>query len=174
MGNYTRRQLSAAAAFTIFCHAEIENYLESWSSALVDKAEQNWKSGKTTRILVHLCTFHKGRENVSNVPANDIWSEPVLESIRKHRGVITSNKGIKEANVCNLFVPLGFDVRQIDVILLGDLTAFGAIRGDYAHQSHSVHIGTHVDPFEKKAKADKLVALLEELDRDLTVHFSTH
>jgi hypothetical protein len=172
-GNYTRKQLSSAAAYTVFCHAEIEHFLESWSAKLVDHAEINWNTRKATRPLVHLCTFHKGREGITEVPPNDIWNVPIYDAIRKHREIIKKNNGIKESNVCSLLAPIGFDVTNIDVVLLGDLTAFGAIRGDYAHQSHRAHLGAGIDPFDRKTKVQNLLALLSPLDQDLNTYFTS-
>lgn len=172
-GNYTRRQMSAAAAYTIFCHAEFESFLEGWAFAITEFADVNWKAKRSTRPLTHLCTFHEGRKELSSVPPKDIWSEMINKAIKQHRGIISQNNGIKENNVCKLFAPVGFDVRKIDTVLLGDLSAFGAIRGDHAHQSHRLQIGKTFDPFDRQAKAEALLTLLADLDIELNTYLAS-
>jgi hypothetical protein len=167
-GDYTRRQLSFAAAYTVFCHAEFENYFEQWASLFVSKSDDAWKNKKLDRQLLHLSTFHEGRSELTNIPSKDIWSDLILKCIIQHRGVIRGNHGIKESNICKLFAPLGFDVRKIDSILLGDLGAFGQMRGDYAHGSHRSFLGMAFDPFSRKQKAEGIVVALEDLDEVFT------
>ena len=166
-GNYTTRQMSAAAAYTMFSHAEFESYLEGWAREIVDFAEGQRHAGRVTRPLAHLCTFHKGRGELAEVPSVDVWSEQFVSAIRQHRDIITKNHGIKETNVCKLLAPVGFDLRRIDRVLLGDLDAFGTLRGDHAHQSHKMQRGIAFDPFDRKAKAESLVGLLANLDQEL-------
>ncbi len=172
-GNYTRRQMSAAAAYTIFCHAEFESFLEGWALTITDFADKNWKTKRSTRPLTHLCTFHEGRKELSSVPPKDVWSEVIAKVINQHRYVIGQNHGIKESNICKLFSPIGFDVRKIDTVLLGDLTAFGVIRGDHAHQSHRLQIGKTFDPFDRQKKAEDLLTLLAALDVELSSYLAS-
>jgi len=172
-GDYTRRQLSMAAAYTVFCHAEIETYVEGWATAFTDFAENKWKSGQATRPLVHLCTFHEGRNALSNVPSKDVWNEVVHKAIAKHRGIISSNHGIKEANVCELLSPIGFNTTSVDSVLLADLSAFGTLRGDYAHKSLKVQVGTIFDPFDRRNKVKALELLLATLDAQLALYLAS-
>jgi hypothetical protein len=169
-GDYTIRQMSMASSYTVFCHAEIETYLEDWASFFVDIALAEWKNKRVTRPLVHLCTFHEGRGDLTGVPKTDVWSELVFQSIRRHKSTVAANNGIKEQNVCRLFAPVGFDVRDIDPILLADLTAFGSIRGDHAHKGRAEQFGAGFDPFDRKAKAERLLTLLEPLDNQLCAY----
>jgi hypothetical protein len=169
-GNYTRRQMSAAGAYTMFCHAELESYFEGWSAQLTDFADTNWKAGRVTRPLAHLCTFHEGRNELTTLPRKDIWSEQFTLAILKHREVIKRNNGIKEKNICTLLAPVGFDVRKIDTVLIGDLNAFGAIRGGHAHQSHRTQMGMTFDPFNRQAKVISLVNAMVDLDDELILY----
>ena len=166
-GNYTRRQMSAAAAYTMFSHAEFENYLEGWVIEIVNFAEVERNAGRVTRPLAHLCTFHKGTGEVTKIPQGDIWSEQFVQAIKQHREIINKNHGIKEKNVCKLFAPIGFDVRRIDPILIADLDAFGTLRGDHAHRSHQMQVGITFDPFDRQAKAVSVVASLANFDNEL-------
>ena len=95
-GNYTGRQMSAAAAYTMFSHAEFENYLEGWVIEIVNFAEVERNAGRVTRPLAHLCTFHKGTGEVTKIPQGDIWSEQFVQAIKQHREIINKNHGIKE------------------------------------------------------------------------------
>lgn len=171
-GNYTKRQITMAAAYTVFCHGEFENFLEKWAKEFVDLADSKWHSSLATRPLVHLCTFHEGRNSPSSVPATDIWNEVVYRAIAKHRGVINGNHGIKEKNFCELLSPIGFDTTTVDNILLADLTAFGALRGQYAHSSHTALVGTIFDPFDRRTKVQGILALLLVLDGQLEAYFA--
>lgn len=167
-GDYTVRQLSMAAAYTIFCHGEIEAYMEGWATAFTDLAETSWRAKKATRPLVHLCTFHEGRKTPQSVPAKDIWNEVVFRAIAKQRGVIANNHGIKEQNICELLSPLGFDLTAVDGILLNDLSAFGTLRGQHAHSSHKAQIGTTFDPFDRRSKVRGLETLMLNFDNLLS------
>lgn len=167
LGNYTSRQLSAGAAYTLFCHAEIETFFETWAKTLLDLALTRWGAGTVSRPLLHVCTFHGGRNELSSVPSKDIWSELVVNSIRKQQAIVSNNNGIREANICRLLAPLGFDVRKLDGLLLNDLAAFSTIRGGHAHLTHSAQLLTVLDPFDRKKKVDSLIQLLEVLDTDL-------
>lgn len=171
-GNYTSRQLSMAAAYTMFCHAEFETYLEEWARIFVDHADREWQNRRASRPLVHLCTFHEGRNALNNVPSKDVWNEVVFKAIAKHRGIISANHGIKEANFCELLSPVGFDTTNVDSILLGDLTAFGTLRGYHAHNSHRAMAGTTFDPFDRKAKVQGIHSLLSVLDTQLAAFLS--
>lgn len=166
-GDYSDRQLSAGAAFTVFAHAEFESFLESWATTILQKSEANWKTGKIDRALAHLLMFREAAKSPGQVPKSDIWSEPCALALKAHEGVIGKNNGIREAHICGLLAPLGFDVRKIDPILLGDLTAFAAMRGNHAHQSYRLHIGQQFDPFDRQAKAKKLVSLLKDFDDEM-------
>jgi hypothetical protein len=171
-GNYTSRQLSMAAAYTVFCHAEIETFLEGWSRAFVDLADTAWKTRRATRPLVHICTFHEGRNALSNVPAKDVWNEVIGRAIAKQRGVIGANHGIKESNFCELLSPIGFDTTSVDSVLLADLSAFGTLRGHHAHNSYRAIIGTTFDPFDRRTKVQNLLALLLILDSQLEAYLA--
>ena len=173
LGNYTKRQLALAAAYTVFCHAEIEIYLESWANAFVDLADQKWKANTATRPLVHMCTFHEGRNSPSSVPSKDIWNEVIYKAIAKHRGIIKGNHGIKEENFCEMFSPLGIDTTSVDSILLNDLSAFGTLRGDHAHNSHTLLSGSTFDPFDRRTKVNGLLSLLLTLDGHLDLYYKS-
>ncbi|TRB03503.1 hypothetical protein EXN61_21835 [Agrobacterium tumefaciens] len=166
-GDYTARQLSSSAAYTLFCHAEFENYFERWAGEITDIVETSWNSKKATKPLVHLCAFLDARPEVQAIPSKDVWSEPIVLAIKRQRAAVKANHGIKEQNICRLFAPLGYDVRTIDAVLLGDLDAFGSLRGDYAHGPHGAIVKSGFDPFARKVKAEALMTSIQLLDHDL-------
>jgi hypothetical protein len=171
--DYSERQLSAGAAYTVFAHGEIESFIEDWAIAILDRAAQQWASGVTSRVLVHLLTFREASSLPDKLPSKNIWSAPCVEAIANHRGLIKRNNGIKEKYICKLFVPLGFDVRNIDLILLGDLDALASIRGDHVHQSYRSHLGQKFDPFDRQTKVTNIFALLSDLDNQLSAYYAT-
>lgn len=172
-GDYTPRQLTMAAAYTVFCHAEIETFLEGWATTFVEIADVHWRGNRATRPLVHICTFYEGRGALSIVPTKDVWNEVVGKALAKQRGVIGANHGIKESNFCELLSPVGFDTTTVDSVLLADLTAFGRLRGDHAHNSHTATIGTTFDPFDRRTKVQGLRTLLQTLDDQLSAYLAT-
>ena len=123
-----------------------------------------------SRTLFHLVTFGNAQGKPTQIPANDIWSEPAFIALKGHYAVIDKNNEIKEANLCNLFAPLGFDLRTVNSILVSDLNAFGTIRGAHAHQSYSVHLGQIFDPFDRQTKVANLELLLSDLDNQLLAY----
>ena len=166
-GAYTVTELSKASAYTLFCHAEFEIFVEGWATRILVRAKERWISGKATRPTVILSAMRSGRESIQTVPSKDIWSEMAMSSIQHHENVIRSNHGIREENICSLLGPLGVDLRNIDPILFGDMTAFGKIRGDHAHQAHKTQTKNLFDPFDRRSKALKIAGLLNDLDTAL-------
>jgi hypothetical protein len=172
LGNYDDRQLSAGAAYTIFAHAEIENFLESWAGRFVDRAEARWKIGRASRVLLHLISFIEAQAVPSEIPLKDIWKAPGFVALSRHRHLIEKNHGIAEKFICKLFAPIGFDLRGIDPILIGDMNAFAQIRGQHALKSYKVHLGQSFDPFDRQAKVAKIFTLLADLDGQLLAYLT--
>lgn len=173
LGDYTQRQLSAGAAFTVFAHAEFESFLEDWSSIILNRSKSRWANGSIDRCLAYLLAFREKATAPGQVPSCDIWGAPCTLALKSHEDTISKNNGIKESHVCNLFAPIGFDVRKIDQVLLGDMMAFAKLRGDHAHQSYKAHIAQQFDPFDRRAKAEKIVILLKDLDTEFISYLKT-
>lgn len=126
-----------------------------------------------SRPLLHLSSFNGGRNELSGIPKKDIWSEMIIDAVRRHQLLVKNNHGAREANICRLLGPVGFDVRKIDPVLLADLDAFATMRGVHAHQTHSAQLKTLLDPFDRKQKVESLIQLVSILDQDL-VGFETN
>lgn len=172
LGDYTDRQLSSGAAFTVFAHAEFESFVESWAGAILSRCEDRWNQGEIDRSLAYLLFFREKGSAPGQIPKTDVWSAPCRLAIRAHEDVIDKNNGVKESHLCNMFAPMGFDVRKFSEIMLGDLTAFSKMRGDHAHQSYKQHIGQQFDPFDRQVKARKIVVLLKDFDDEMIFYFS--
>lgn len=170
LGDYNERQLSAGAAYTVFAHAEFESYIECWASLILNRSKDRWASGKIDRCLSYLLAFREKTNAPGQVPKSDIWGEPCVLALKGHEDLISKSNGIKEAHICGLFAPMGFDVRKIDEVLLGDLMAFAKLRGDHAHQSYKTHLGQQFDPFDRKAKAEQIVVLLKDFDNEFIAY----
>ena len=171
--DYTPRQLSAGAAFTVFAHGEIESYVEDCSLAIIERAELLWKSGKLSRPIACLLSFREAATISDQVPTKDIWSAPLVQAIQSHKNVIGSNNGIRERHICKMYIPVGFDVRNIDPILIADLTAISSIRGDHAHQSYGKHIGQQFDPFDRQVKVMNAYKLLADFDTQCVAYLNS-
>lgn len=169
-GDYTRRQLSQAAAYTIFAHGEFEHFLEEWTSAVLDKIQKRGFNAGFSPFLAHLVAYREKIAVPSDTTTNNKWATNCGSAISEHFGVVRKNHGISEKHLCSLFIPIGIDVWSIDPILVSDLNAFSKIRGDHAHQSRKSHLGQQFDPFDRMAKANNIYTLLEPLDQMLQAH----
>lgn len=168
---YTERQLSQAAAYTVFAHGELEDFLEDWASEILDTIARKGFGLGFSPMLAHLLAYRRQSLTVlSQVPGNNAWQTEAGSAISGHGTAIRNNHGISERYVCALLMPLGVDVRAVNSILISDLNAFAKIRGDHAHQSRRVHLGQQFDPFDRLAKVNNIYALLLEFDEDLQKH----
>jgi hypothetical protein len=72
------------------------------------------------------------------------------------------NNGVKEGNVLQLLLPIGVPADQIDLQWLLALDAWGASRGEVAHNAKRVQ--TSLDPLEEWKTVGYLVSGLKEVD----------
>jgi len=155
-GNYTRRQLSLAAAYTVFAHGEFEDFIEEWATDILNKFDNRGHGYGASPMLVHLHLYRSAVAMPAQIPTANNWQTTFSAAIASHRAVINNNHGIREAHICRLLIPLGFDVAGIDVVLRGDLDAFASIRGNHAHHSTLAHLGQQFDPFDRLAKVNNI------------------
>jgi hypothetical protein len=172
-GGYTERQLSQAAAYTVFAHGEFEHFLEDWASEIVDAIAVKGFGPGFSPMLAHLMAYRPSLTVALQIPANNAWKTTAGSAINVHRTAIRNNHGISERYVCALLIPLGVDVISIDPILISDLNAFAKIRGDHAHQSLRVHLGQQFDPFDRLTKVNNIYSLLQPFDEDLQKHLNS-
>jgi len=169
-GGYTERQLSQAAAYTVFAHGEFEHFLEAWASEILDAIAVKGFGPGFSPMLAHLLAYRSSLTVPSQIPPNNAWHTSAGAAISGQRAAVRNNNGISERYVCALLMPLGVDVIGIDPILISDLNAFAKIRGDHAHQSLRVHLGQQFDPFDRLAKVNNIYSLLQPFDEDLQKH----
>lgn len=169
-GNYTRKQLSEAAAYTVFAHGEFENFLEDWATAIIDRIATKGYAAGFSPLLAHLIAYREKLSVPNDTAANNGWSTGCGAAVSAHRSAITHNHGIAEKHLCAMLIPLGVDVWSFDPILISDLTAFAKIRGDHAHQSRRAHLGQQFDPFDRMSKVNNIYSLLEPLDLAMQAH----
>ena len=169
-GGYTERQLSQAAAYTVFAHGEFEHFLEDWALEILYAIAVKGFGLGFSPMLAHLAAYRPSLTVPSQVPANNAWQTSAGSAINSHKAAIRNNHGIGERYVCALLIPLGIDVSAIDQILISDLNAFAKIRGDHAHQSRRAHLGQQFDPFDRLAKVNNIYSLLQPFDEDLQRH----
>ena len=169
-GGYTERQLSQAAAYTLFAHGEFEHFLEAWAAEILDAISMKGFGPGFSPMLAHLLGYRPPLTVPSQIPVNNAWQTSAGAAINGQRVTIRNNNGISERYVCALLIPLGVDVATIDPILISDLNAFAKIRGDHAHQSLSIHLSQQFDPFDRLAKVNNIYSLLQPFDEDLQKH----
>ena len=170
LAGYAERHLSQAAAYTVFAHGELENFLEDWALEILKAIAGKGFGPGFSPMLGHLLAYRPQLNLPSQIPANNAWQTHAGNAISSHQTAIRKNNGISERHVCTLLMPLGIDVKMIDSILISDLTAFAKIRGDHAHQSRRLHLGQQFDPFDRLAKINNIYKLLLSFDQDLQKH----
>jgi hypothetical protein len=162
-GQYSQKQYDLAKAFVLLVHAEVESFLEDISRDRAKKLENVWakkqRRSKGIRRLIHSHNLH------SRQPWQPVdWSPDRINSaINFYNGLINSNNGIKEKDICQLFFPLGIRYEEFNVTWLADMSSFGAARGGFAHGSVKTH--QPVDPQSELDKVKRLVKGLARLDR---------
>lgn len=121
------------------------------------------KKGKISHSLACLLSFSSSSSIPKEVPKHDIWTEPCWKAIACHRAVATRNNGIKTENICQLFIPLGVDLRLIDPLVFPDFDAFGSIRGEIAHKPQRI-ITSIETPYAILEKVGVIMKHLQALD----------
>ena len=146
-----------SASFLVLAHAEIEFAIET----------ECRRTAGLLRLSVVPATAILAWGIVASTSEPQLKKKPALEWIvDQYDHLVTKNHGIKEANLKMLLLPLGVDmsVAKIDI---STLDAFGARRGDLAHQPlgnwtttdlPSVHSTTGV---QAGLAADQIISLIQ-------------
>lgn len=150
-----------ALSFRVLSHAEVETYLEDRALDIATTALKSWKDGKFVSIVTfHLLGFggvetgrppqtleapdaQKAKDWPSKVAIDDRLTRCV--SGFYHR-VSKENHGVKEQNIVDMLLPLGFDMSLCDPLFMQKMSNFGEARGSVAHTSGMAHIKKAVDP----------------------------
>lgn len=152
-GSYSAYELTQCRAFITFCHAEVENYLESIASKVVDAAEKHWRRHRrVTNAIAAMLAYRCQRE--TTLPDNPIeqgrstrFETLIGNAIAIQRSAIKGNHGIKPKNLSELYLPVGMTPDQFDNPLLIQLKNLGERRGDHVHQNSQISLPKVRDPF---------------------------
>ena len=87
-----------------------------------------------------------------------------VNQYRKH--VEEKNHGLKCANICRLFLPLGIDESKIDSALIASLDAFREDRGLIAHTS-VIGVSKMLDPGNESNRVHLIISQIALLDEYL-------
>lgn len=173
LGDYPRatRVQAHTRAFIVLVHAEIERYLEDWSQEMTDACEAKWDT--LLRITKPLSCLLAASEEHIRLPASqsDIQQEEmdarvngiIKTVIKSHKTIIKNNNGIKEANLLDLFAPLGLPSTALGSTLVQNLDYYGKSRGDIAHKSQKA-VANILDAETEFKRAESLIQDIESLD----------
>jgi hypothetical protein len=168
--------------FRVLSHAEVEAYLEDRVLEIATLAKQSWESRKYVSVVAfHLIGFsgvsmerppetlstsdpQKAKNWLGRINIGDRFSRCVTEF---HRKVRVENHGIKEKNIMEMFIPIGFGMSKWDPMLLQTLSSFGESRGLIAHTSARAHIRKAVDPKDEYELLQRITTGLELIDEEL-------
>jgi len=158
-GVYSVKEDDLTRAYCVLCHAEIEAYLEDILRETTKKVYDRWMLNKDIihPILLHLAFTYKLKEKAKDNPASTI-----AKSYISYGKVIDGNNGVKDHNLTNLLVPIGFN---IDGPLRATLEDFGKRRGEIAHASFKTH--SVLDPATERSRIKLIVDGLKEFDDGL-------
>lgn len=174
-GNSTQVHLRTAS-FRVLAHAEIESFIEERASELFGLAWDLWHRHREPSLALTCLISFSGvptsppPETVGQADSKfyvDV-AVPLQKVNDAWRRSLRSNNGIKEKNVLALFLPVGIAHDALDQTLLNDLSSFGQLRGDIAHNS-ATGVTTLFDPKTEFDRVSTLIAGLATLDETVEV-----
>nr|WIE92517.1 hypothetical protein P9270_004750 [Mesorhizobium sp. WSM4875] len=183
-GSYVQaeRVRAKALAFRVLAHAELESYFEDRVVEIAKVALREWKArAYVSRVTLHLLGF-SGRDmalppDTLEPPTENkakTWSEAIDIAKRLEASVADfvyrttkHNHGIKEKNVIQMLLPVGFPRDRMDQLLLTALEQFGDDRGLVAHSSGATYVTQSVDPSDEYGRLQNLIRDLHPIDAEL-------
>ena len=173
-GAYTNQELLKCQAFIVFCHAEIQVYLETVSRRIMTEAKERWTSNAVyVRVIAALIAFRRQeRVTVPQDPKRPSGITDINEIIQRafvsQTNSIAGNNGIKRANVAELLAPLGILPNDLEEPLLIQLDQIGSNRGDMVHKSSRVSLRNIRDPFtDEQTGIYNLITEIQKFDEKL-------
>jgi hypothetical protein len=159
-GTYSLEEQDRIRAFRVLAHAECESFIEKIAAAAVARAEKEWKrSSKATSVMRAVAhAFCRDRQVSAKHTRYD-------HGLKQFREVIKKNNGLKEKNLCAIFLPLGLDETVLNVTWLQVMDTFGHERGIVAHGS--VGVVMLLDPKNEKARLAQVISGLATVDEVL-------
>jgi hypothetical protein len=137
LGQYTPQQVARGAGYLVLTHSLIGQYFEDVCREIVLVSKRKFMTeSRVSYVLAFILNNADASKSLpQQKPSKDTLTSRIVEAFVKHEGVISRNDGVKEANLCNLYFPIGFNFDGIDPLFLAEANSFGANRGALAHKS---------------------------------------
>jgi hypothetical protein len=173
------RVTTRALSFRVLAHAEVETYLEDRALDVATTALKAWEEGRHVSIVtLHLVAFggmdtarppdtlttsdpQKQKDWAARVEVDDRFGRCVSDFYRR---VSKENHGIKEKNILEMFIPIGFDMSKCEPLFLQTMSSFGESRGTVAHTSGKGYVQKGVDPKDEYQTLEDILAGLGQID----------
>lgn len=173
-GAYTKRQIDGIAGYFVLIHAELESYFEDRAIEVLDASLARWRQDRSlNRTLFGVMSYYAGERkgppgSFDQTQFKDRNLDTLVGSaVAQHRARISSNNGIREADVSGMLFPLGFSYSDLSTTLIASLDSFGTRRGNFAHRTLGRSTIT-IDPF---VEANTVAEIIQEL-RSVDEHFT--
>lgn len=167
-GRYTPSEIEKTAAFVVLMHAEFENFIEDIAKSCLSFSLNNWlKKRVISRPLLSLLAYREAgavSQAINSQSAQNRVATLIHEAAAYHLKKIDNNQGIRQRNVAQLFIPLGFEDGELDETVISSLDSFGKDRGNLAHKGASNRSVQISDPFVISQEIRQLVSGLCSLD----------
>lgn len=182
-GSYPNELLvtTQALSFRVLTHAEVETYFEDRALDVATSALKAWEdSARVSVVSFHLLgfsgqTLERPPKSLFTTEQNKIKDWPAKTSIQDRfsrcvsdfcKRIRLENHGVKESNIMEMFVPIGFDMSKCDELFLRMMSTFGEDRGMVAHTSGKGHIKKAVDPKDEYNTLSSILKALEPIDEE--------
>ena len=127
-------------AFCILCHAAFEDFAEDLSLIVCENSLRKWNTPKreVDIVLLSLAAFYganigiEEKENLSQLPVNDMLRKELDEIRTKHRQAIDDNHGFSKKYLRNLMTPIGINIPD-EPASDAALSKISSARGSFAH-----------------------------------------
>jgi len=173
------RVTTLALSFRVLAHAELETYFEDRVLEVARTALKAWEDHSHVSVVTfHLIGFSgqsldRPPKSLFAVEAQKVKEWPARTSIQDRfsrcvsdfvRRVTYENHGVKEQNIMEMFVPIGFNMNLCDNVFLQMMNQFGTNRGAVAHTSGAGVIRKAVDPKDEHDAVLEILKALEPVD----------
>jgi hypothetical protein len=170
-GSYSPLQLDLVRGYRLLAHAEIEAYLEDKARLCANESLRRFRvDSKPRTVVMTLLAFHSPQKGVSAKQLKEIYANRIVhvqdtatQATTSYNRVISQNNGIKESNILQLLLPLGFRHSEIDSTWLSTIDSFGVKRGETAHSSFRAQ--AQPDPVTEQITVQQILAGLLTLDK---------
>jgi hypothetical protein len=176
LGRYTPRQVARGAGYLVLAHAAVEQYFEDTCRKIVLTSKKKFmERNRVSYVLAFILNHSEITRPVSREkPARDKLKSRIVEAFVAHEVLIDRNDGLKEANLCSLFFPVGFNFDTIDPLFLPEANSFGRDRGTLAHKSIRTQKFDPVEGVEAVERILKFIADKNGFDSRITEFARSH